>query len=325
MKKSLKRILSFIAKNKQGNILVLCLFLSFVLWFVITYSRVYEHNETFAITFVDNSNKVEFFTKDSVISVELKVNGFEFLANQVFSANKKKVVIELDDLNLNLSKGGEKIPIARLKPKIMKSLGYEGMEAKILPNSINLSWKKVYSKKVVVVSKCKFLFKKPYEAYFPAEVLMKQVLIEGNEADLQKIDTIYTQPITYKNIDKTTTFFVPLDLSNMPQNIYCQTTSVPVRVSAEKFTENVVAIPINVVRYEDYKNVKVLPKDVKLRYRVAIKDYNKVNIKDFNAYVICSNTAISNNSKLKVNINNIPDFVRVVSVVPEKVEYILYK
>ncbi|MBQ9255222.1 MAG: hypothetical protein IJ180_10685 [Bacteroidales bacterium] len=325
MKTLLRRFLSFTLRNKQGVVLFLCLFLSFVLWFVITYSKVYEHNEVFPIYFVDNTNKVEFYTKDSVVTVELKVNGFEFLANQVFSSHKKKAVIDMEELNLNLSKGYAKIPTSRLKPLIMKSLGYEGMEAKILPENINLQWKKVFFKKVVVVNKSKFQFKKPYEEYYPAELLVKEVLIEGNQEDLDKIDTLYTQNVTFKNIDKNAVFMVPLETKSLAQNVSCKTTFVPIRVRTEKYTENTVSIPINIVRYEDYANIKVFPKEVKIRYRVAIKDYNKVNAKDFNAYVLCSNSILSSTDKLKVNLNNIPDFVRVVSAFPEKVEYILYK
>ena len=51
----------------------------------------------------------------------------------------------------------------------------------------------------------------------------------------------------------------------------------------------------------------------------------KVNVKDFNAYVVSSNLSISDGNKLKVNLNNIPDFINIVSVIPEKVEYILYE
>lgn len=325
MKNIFKRFLSLIRGNKQVNILVLCLFLSFALWFVITYSKEYQHNEVFPITFVDNSNKVAFSTKDSIITVELKVNGFEFLKNQVVSSHKKKIIVDLNELNLNLSKGYSNIPISRLQPIIMKSLGYEGLSAKLQPSSIHLNWKRVYSKKVPVVNKSIFSFKKPYAMYTPEELLISEVLIEGNTEDLNTIDTLYTQAITFKNIDKNGIFLAPLDLSNINANISCPMTFIPIRIRAEKYTENIVSIPINVVRYEDYKNIKIFPKEVKIRYRVAIKDYNKVNVKDFNAYVVSSNLAISEGNKLKVNLNNIPDFINIVSVIPEKVEYILYE
>ncbi|MBR1769244.1 MAG: hypothetical protein IJ748_02185 [Bacteroidales bacterium] len=325
IKFSLKRFFLKLFSDKQLNVFVLCLLISFALWVSITYSKEYVYSEVFPISFSDSSNKVNFFTKDSVITVEIRTNGFEYLANQMFASHRKKVIIDVENLNLNLSKGEGKIPVSRLKPMIMKELGYETTGAKISPETILLKWNKVYSKKVPVVNRAKFLFDKPFEAYLPEVMLSDYALVEGAKEDLEKVDMLYTQSITFKNINKSSVFFVPLDLTKLKEGLTCKTTSVPVRVTAEKFTESTVNLPVSIHKYEDFKNIKLLPKEVTLRYRVAMKDYRKVNTKDWSAYVICSKQTMDKGSKLRVYTANIPDYIRIVSTVPEKVDYILYE
>ncbi len=320
-----KSFLRKIVTNKKVNVFLLCLLLSFALWVSITYSKEYIYSETFPISFVDNSNKTNFYTKDSVITVEVRTSGFEYLANQLFVSHKKKVVLDIDDINLDLSKGKSRIPTSRLKPMITEEIGTVSNNTKISPENINLVWNKVYSKKVPVVCRAVFSFQKPYDAYSKPEMLIKEAVVEGNKEDLDKLDTLYTQKISYKNINRTVVLNIPVDVSSLKSTLVCKTTVIPTRIVAEKYTENVVSIPVDVVRYEDYKNIKILPQQVKLRYRVAMKDYNKANTKDFKAYVICSNEVLEKNEKLKVYLSNIPEYIRIVNIVPEKVEYILFK
>lgn len=322
---SQKNILKRLISNKQVNVFLLCLLLSFALWISITYSKEYIYSESFPISFIDNTNKVDFFTKDSVITIEVKTNGFEYLANQLFVAHKKKIVLDVNDINLNLTRGKSKIPVSRLKPMIIKQLGTVSNNTKISPENINLVWNKVYSKKIPVVLCANFSFSKPYDAYKKPEMLIKEVVVEGNKEELDKLDTLYTVKTDFKNINKTIIFSVPVDMSSLSPTLVCKTTNIPVRIVAEKYTENTISIPIDVIRYEEYKNIKLLPREVKVRYRVAMKDYNKANIKDFKSYVICSHEALSNNSKLKVYLSNIPDYIKVVNILPEKVDYILFK
>ncbi|MBO6117578.1 MAG: hypothetical protein J6P44_03445 [Bacteroidales bacterium] len=294
------------------------------LWLFITYGRDYQHSISYSVTFTDSNNRAEYHTSDSVITVGVKTNGFEYLVKGR-TRHKKHIVVDIDKLNINLSKGKVTIPTSRLKPQIMQILGIRGTDISLSPSNIELTWNKLYSKRIKIVNKCTFKFEKPYDAYYPADILIDEAIIEGNEKDIAKIQSVSTQQLVYNNINKTSVFLVPLDLSQLPDGVTCRLKNVPIKITAEKYTENVVSLPVKVVRYEDYRNIKVLPKEVKLRYRIAVKDYAKVNDKNFNAFVLCSDQAMSKSKKLKVNITNVPEYVRITDIYPQKVEYILFK
>ena len=293
------------------------------LWIFITYGRDYQHTETFTLKFVENERKVDYFTQDSIITVGLRTNGFEYLFRNAIKS-PRSIMIDVDKLNIPLSKGKFSLPSSVLKTQILKNLGYRGVDVSLSPSVINLSWNRVYSKKVKILNKCDFKCEKPYGIYSEPELMITDVVIEGAKSQIDKINFISTKPITYKNINRDGIFIVPLDL-DLPNGITCRLTNVPIKINTEKYTENVIMLPVNVIRNEDYRNIKVLPKQIKVRYRVAIKDFVKVNDKEFNAFVLCSDEAMTKNHKLKVNLSNVPDYVRIVNVFPQRVEYILFK
>lgn len=324
-KKQVIFVIKKLLSNKQLNVFVLCLILSFALWVSITYSKEYVYNESFPISFVDSSNKVKFFTKDSVITLEIRTNGFTYIANRLYSSNKKKIIIDVNELNLDLSKGKVSISANRLKPLIIRELGYEVFNTKLNFENIVLNWKNVYSKRVPIVNKAKFRFVKPFNQYSKEELLTKYALIEGDKKDLAKIDTLYTKPITFENINKDVILYVPVEVSNLSNGLVCKTTTIPIKIDVEKYTENVISVPVSVVGYDNYRNIKLLPQEVKLRYRVAMKDYKNVYTKDFKAYVVCSEREIEKNSKLKIFLSSVPSYVNVVNIIPDRVDYILFK
>lgn len=324
MKNIIEKTFEFFSKHKQINAFVICLCASFSLWLFITYGKEYEHSVSYPISFMDNDNKVEYYTQDSIITLTIKTNGFNFLAKNTFS-KKKHLTIDVDKLNIDLSKGKVSIASSRIKSQIINHLGFRGMDVTLSPQTIDLTWNKMYSKSVKIVSKCKFSFEKPFDAYLDPELLVDEVIIEGSKKDITPIDTIFTEQINYNNINHSGVFLTPLDTKNLPKGITCRMKSVPIAVRCEKYTENIVSLDIKPVRFEDYKSIEFIPKQVKLRYKVAIKDYKKVNSKDINAYVLCSEENLNETSKLKVYLSNVPKYIQVINLYPEKVEYILFK
>ena len=316
MRKIFEQVISFFKRHRQIINFVICLCVSFFLWLFITYGRDYQHSTAYTLKFTNNEHNVEYFTQDSIITVGIKTNGFEYLFRSS-KHDKKDLIIDVDKINLNLSNGKANLPSSALKSQIMHSLGYRGADITLSPSTVRLKWNKIYSKRVKIVNKCVFKCQKPYDMYSDA-------VIEGTESLLEKIDSVNTKNVTYKNINKSGIFIVPLDL-DLPNGATCRMTNVPVKINAEKYTENIAMLPVKAVRYEDGRNIKVLPKQVKVRYRVAVKDFAKINEKEFNAFVVCSDEAMSKSNKLKVNLSNIPDYVKIVNIYPQKVEYILFK
>jgi hypothetical protein len=71
------------------------------------------------------------------------------------------------------------------------------------------------------------------------------------------------------------------------------------------------------------EKIRLFPSSVKVRYKVAMEDFKKVNPDDISAYVITN--LDKNKKKLRVILKNVPEFVKVLSIDPPKLDYIIQK
>ena len=71
------------------------------------------------------------------------------------------------------------------------------------------------------------------------------------------------------------------------------------------------------------EKIRLFPSSVKVRYKVAIEDFQKVNPDDISAYVITN--LDKNKKKLRVILKDVPEFIKVLSIDPPKLDYIIQK
>ena len=93
-------------------------------------------------------------------------------------------------------------------------------------------------------------------------------------------------------------------------------------MEVKEYTENTIELPVEVITGKGEK-IKLYPPTVKLRYKVAMDDYRKVNTDDITAYVLAEGS--NRKRKLRVMLNNLPEMIKVMSIEPPKLDYVIKK
>lgn len=97
--------------------------------------------------------------------------------------------------------------------------------------------------------------------------------------------------------------------------------SVTVTIPAERYTESQIKLPLKVAS-SDTLRIRTFPQEVTVTYWVAFDDYQRIDKEMFQAVVTYS----SDKSRyLPVELHRVPEFVEIVQVKPEEVEYIFLK
>lgn len=310
-------------KSIKFRAIALCLCLSFILWGFITFSDFRQQEFRVPIRF-ENSIKPDdiYNTKDSVIMVKVNATGFYLLFKNGFKTNKEILNFDISNLPINRAKGEIKLPSDILKASIAKFLRMEDTKISLIPDTIHLTWQKKFSKTVPLVNKTKFECKSSYRMQKEPEFLFKEIRIEGEKHILDKIDTLYTQEISIMNINKNHVSLIPLEIKQYHQDLYFQTTNIPVKIEVEEVTENIEEIPIHIEKNGVDEDVKIYPSSVKVKYIVSIKDYKKIKPEDFYFYVVCDKD-VHNHKKLTVKYTNIPHNVEITDISPKRLNYII--
>lgn len=321
--KERKNVLHGLLTDRRVWIMSVCICLSIFLWLFVTLGKNYQYTLSVPLTFASSEQPDrQFFCSDSVVKVHLTTDGFDWLTSRLSVRQAGKLHIDLASLSMDMKSGYAKIPTGFLNKQVLGAIGMSNVPMEIMPDTLSLRWKKTYSKSVPLVSRVKVECEQPFSLFGTPVLLADRIEVEGTREELEKTDTLYTKEITLKGVNRNLISFVPVDFDYASDRLNLQMTMVGLKVEVKEYTENTIVLPVEAITGKGEK-VKLYPPTVKLRYRVAIDDYRKVNTDDITAYVLAEGE--NRKRKLRVMLNNLPDLVKVVSIEPPKLDYVIKK
>lgn len=316
-------VLYKILTNKKVRVGFICFCLSGALWLFVALGKTYQYNYSLPVSFhsSDNPNR-QFYCSDSIIDVRITSSGFDLLTSRLWFGRQKSMNIDVNRLSLNMQSGMAKIPMGFITQQIHSTIGMSKVPMEIMPDTLKLRWNKTYSKQVPLVNRVKVEYRQPFSSSESPKLEKDFLELEGTREELRKIDTLYTKEMTLKGIDKDLFVFVPVDFDHEASNLNLPMSTVGLSVKVKEYTENVITIPVSVIAGKNEK-IRLFPSAVKVRYKVAINDFKKVNTDEISAYVIYN--LDKNKKKLRVILKNVPEFIKVLSIDPPKLDYIIQK
>jgi hypothetical protein len=321
-KKKRNILYSFLTDSRVRNGFI-CLSLSFALWLFVVMGKEYQYNYSLPVVFSSlNHPNQQFYCSDSVVQVYIKSTGFDLLTSRILFKKQNTLDINVDNLSLNIQNGTAKIPIGFINKQVLSSIGMDKVPVQIMPDTLSLKWNKTYSKSVPLVSRVEVGCRQPFALSDTPKLSDNFIEIEGSLEELQKIDTLYTKEVHLQGIDRNIFTFIPIDFDYKKTNLNLPLANVGLHISVKEYTENIVTLPVSAITGKNEK-VRLFPSYVKVRYKVAMEDYKKVDTDNMNAYVVHSNE--EKKKKLRVILNNVPEFIKVISIDPPKVDYVIQK
>ena len=125
---------------------------------------------------------------------------------------------------------------------------------------------------------------------------------------------VFTDIRTVTNINK-----------NHKTNITIYPRSTEVTIPVGELTEKIIEVPIKIVNGSKYISVRTVPSKISLTVMVPLKDFVKWTASDFEAVVDLQNWEDKHIKSLPVKVTKIPDFVQLVKVDPQNVDFFVRK
>ncbi|MBR1765983.1 MAG: hypothetical protein IJ745_02955 [Bacteroidales bacterium] len=173
------------------------------------------------------------------------------------------------------------------------------------------------------LEKLKINFSDGYGLYGDPKVVPSTVTLYGPEEVLASIAAVGVAPMELDNVSETGIHRVPLDcqwktLGDVQASVEAIAVQIPVRRQVErKFT-----VPVKVVGADTSMHLRLYPERVTLSVWVAQDDLAAVTADRFSVSVDMADIRMGL-PKLKVDIDRFPTNVRVRSLVPEEIEYVV--
>lgn len=173
------------------------------------------------------------------------------------------------------------------------------------------------------ISRVRINFADGYGLYGEPLMVPSEVTLYGPQEVLATIGSVKVQPVELNNVSETGNFRLMLDTSwrNLG-DIYASVNSVTLRIPVGRYVEREYSVPVNVDGADTTMHLRLYPDHVALRVWVAEEDVAKVSAERFKVSVDYRDIQ-SGASKLKLRLSSFPEDVRVRSIVPEEIQYVI--
>ena len=319
--------LAIFRENYQQKIFIFLFFvlISVILWLVRALNQEYEADILYPVKYDDfPENKVLVNKLPERLKLRVKAVGFTILG--------RKYIHFLSPLKFNVNSyslntvGTDSSYILTKTAREVLSNALENIQIlDISPDTLFFHFTDMITRKVVIkynIVGYPGIFAKQYMLNGNICFNPDSIIISGPSNIIDTLDCVFTEPITLYNLNDTVE--KTYQLEKIDQVTFSRK-KVKIIVPVDKFTELSYLIAIQHMNLPDSLSLKTFPNSVRITYRITLSHYNKVRPEMFQPYVDFHQVESALNPKLKVFLNDTPEYVHSLALYPSSVEYLIEK
>jgi hypothetical protein len=175
------------------------------------------------------------------------------------------------------------------------------------------------------ISDLKIGFAEGYGLYGEPTVTPEVVTLYGAAEVLEKIKEVKLAPSYIVGLNATGNYRVPLDVSwKELGDVHASTEQLSVKIPVQQFVEHQYQVPITVEGIDSLAHLRLYPDKATVNVWVAHRDIPSLSADRF-SITASYQDILSGSQKLKLNLSRFPELVRIRSVEPQEVQYVIIK
>ena len=313
-------------KNNKSNKLyytfILFSFLSVIFWFMTKLSKEYDSSIKYPVSYINlPSNKLLQEKPSEYIDVRIKATGFKLISSKV---SPRKLTIDASNI-YGKSLTNYYLLLSQQKLSVQKQLNTGVKVAYFIKDSVHFKLGVLNQKKVIVKLISDLLFEEGFELNNSISIQPDSILLTGPKLTLDTISFVSTGLLQKKELNVSINEFLDIKEFNPDSNVSAEKDKVLITASVERFTEGSVEVPIKVINIPDGKQINTFPKFVKVTYRIAISNFNKI---DSSTFLIECDYGISENNNLPYLIPKLigsSSMIKNARISPQKIDFLINK
>ncbi|MCH7534476.1 MAG: YbbR-like domain-containing protein [Bacteroidetes bacterium] len=259
------------------------------------------------------------------LSLKIESRGFNLMSYKYFTT-LEPIVVDITDLKeRRIGKLSHRFLLtSSIRNNISSQIKGKVDVLLIQPDTLHFKFDR-RKKKTVPVRFVKHLeFEPNYQVYGNILLEPARVEINGSKLMLDTITEVRTEIMSLKGLNKNVSNKAKLDMGLYKQKVESTVKYVNVDIGVEKYTEGFAEADVEVTNLPENFRVNTFPSSVKVRYLVALKDYEAVQGDNFLVKADFLKERSSPN-KLELKISEISSRVELIAIEPDNVEFIINK
>lgn len=308
--------------NKMYHKFLLFIILSVFFWFMTKLSKEYDSTIEYPVSYINlPEDKLLQEAPVEVIEIHVKTTGFKLISATFFPTELK-----IDVSNLNWKSSTDYYLLLSQQRLAIQKQMKTGVEIDFFINdSIYFNLGKLKNKKVPVKPLLDLSYATGFELNGNIITVPDSILISGPESILDTIDFVSTKLLQIKKLNNSIDQTIEIERFPSNSNVKLQQKNIKIIANVEKYTEGTLEIPFEVLNLPENNIINTFPKVVKVTYKVALSNFNKI---DFTSFLIHCDYQVSQKNNLSYLIPILVEkspMVKYVRMSPMKIDYIINK
>ncbi len=306
-------------ERKRFLVLVTCLLLAIAGWLFMALNNKYVYTAKTVLVYKNfPQNKAFHPLQSDTVDLQVEGTGWQLLFARL-RVNPQSISISLDKLsNRNYILFSEQLYSVNGQLETSQKI------ISVRPDTLYFDFSKRTVKRVPVTLVSNLSFVKQFGISDDTELNPRYVTVSGPQEELSKIKTWETDTLKLRNIHDSVVTRVGMKQTTL-KNVSIFPGSVEVRLPVDEFTEKTVELPLKIINNNDYYNIKLYPKKIKITFMVALSSYQQVNEDFIEAFVDVNEWKLQKHDQLTVKLARFPDYCKVVRLTPDKIDFIIEK
>jgi len=303
-------------ERKRFLVLVTCLLLAIAGWLFMALNNKYVYTAKTVLVYKNfPQNKAFHPLQSDTVDLQVEGTGWQLLLR----VNPQSISISLDKLsNRNYILFSEQLYSVNGQLETSQKI------ISVRPDTLYFDFSKRTVKRVPVSLVSNLSFVKQFGISDDTELNPRYVTVSGPQEELSKIKTWETDTLKLRNIHDSVVTRIGMKQTTL-KNVSIFPGSVEVRLPVDEFTEKTVELPLKIINNNEYYNIKLYPKKIKITFMVALSSYQQVNEDFIEAFVDVNEWKLQKHDQFTVKLGRFPDYCRVVRLSPEKIDFIIEK
>ncbi len=297
-----------------------CLVIASILWLAHALNRNYPYTINIPVRFVNlPTNKTIVGDLPESINVDIKTSGLKLLF--IILKNSQEVL----EINLESFKQNNKAQTYLINSNVLalkQHVNFDFEVLKIRPDTLNFTSIKGQSKLIPIKGNFNIDCKAGYSIVSKPIVTPAFITVLGDSSEINTIDTIYTETVKLTQVSEN--YSSQVALINHYKNVYYNPKNVLVTFNVDRLIEHKITVPVTIANNTSNETIKLLPQTITVSYLVSMKEYENVSENLFKATV--NYAQLLNKQKLlDVELTRTPSDVKIISIEPKQISYLIFK
>lgn len=319
------RIRKLFTQFKPGQrfyVFIISITLASAFWLLNALNKTYNKNVLVVLKYTNKPADLAYTRMPpQMVEIEIRGDGFSLLQIED-KIQEDTAVIDLSRLEFVPNQSGLKASISsnRITSRIQETLSNNLLISKVSVDSIGIRLEPGMKKMVNIQPNVNYALAAGITLQQPVFSEPNQVEVYGPKSKLQHLDTLYTAFTDLGVLVKSYEGLTPIDYDKNVMVLGLQ--EITLNAVTEQITEGEITVPVEAISMVDSIRVRLLPQEVTIKYTTGLSHFDDISQALFRAkaYYNGPNNAPT---KLPITVNQMPHFIQIVEVSPERVDYLI--